>query len=295
MKLSVTLVSALLGISVAASPRQLSRRQVTQNDVKSGSCKKVFLIFARASTEVGNMGETMGPAVCSGLKGKLGAGSVGCQGVGGPYTAGLVENVSAKGTTDAAIGEAQKMFKMAAEKCPQATIVAGGYSQGTAVIMNAVSTLPDNVKSKIAGVVLFGYTKNGQTKGTIPNFPTEKLKVFCTKSDGVCWGNLVVSPGHFAYVMNGDGTSATQFLVSKINGFVPGAPAAAAPAKGEGEKPAAEEAPAAAAPEAAAPEAAAPEAAAPEAAAPEAAAPAPKMPKGMKGMGGKGNFVAYES
>jgi len=270
MKLSVTLVSALLGITVAADPRQLARRQTTQNDLKSGSCKKVVLIFARASTEVGNMGESMGPVVCSGLKSKIGAGSVACQGVGGPYTAGLIENVSAKGTTDAAIGEAQKMFKMAAEKCPQATIVAGGYSQGTAVIMNAVSTLPDNVKSKIAGIVLFSYTKNGQTKGSIPNFPAEKLKVFCTKSDGVCWGQLNVSLGHFAYIMNGDGPSATQFLVSKINGFVPGGAETAAPAKGEGEQPAAEEAP-------------------------EAAAPAPKMPKGMKGMGGKGSFVTYES
>jgi cutinase len=182
----------------------------------------------------------MGPAVCSGLKGKLGAGNVACQGVGGAYSAGIAENVSAKGTSQGAIDEAKKMFELAASKCPQTVILAGGYryvrsilrppyntdsstSQGTAVMMNAISTLPEGTKNRIAGVVLFGYTKNGQTKGTIPNYPTERLKVFCTKGDGVCWGQLNVSGGHFAYMGNGDGTAATSFLVSKANGFVPGA------------------------------------------------------------------------
>lgn len=61
----------------------------------------------------------MGPATCSGLKSKLGAGNVACQGVGGPYSAGLMDNVSAKGTTEAAIKEAQSMISQAASKCPQ--------------------------------------------------------------------------------------------------------------------------------------------------------------------------------
>jgi len=235
MKISIALAAGLVGLAVAAPPvslNQLQKRQATQNDLKSGSCKKVTLIFARASTEPGNMGGSMGPAVCSGLKGKLGAGNVACQGVGSPYSAGLADNVAPKGTTGAAIGEAQKMFKMALEKCPNTIIVAGGYSQGTAVIMNAVSTLPENERAKIAGVVLFGYTKNGQTKGSIPNYPAEKLKVFCTKADGVCWGALNVSGGHFAYMGNGDGPAATSFLVGRINN--PGAGGSSAPASSEG-------------------------------------------------------------
>jgi cutinase len=69
----------------------------------------------------------MGPSVCSGLKSKLGAGSVACQGVGGAYSAGLMDNVSAKGTSSAAIQEALTMFNLANSKCPQSIIVAGGY------------------------------------------------------------------------------------------------------------------------------------------------------------------------
>jgi len=237
MKFSFALTAGLVGLAAAAPPGQLQRRQATQNDLKTGSCKKATLIFARASTEGGNMGGSMGPVVCSGLKSKLGAGNVSCQGVGSPYSAGLADNVGPKGTSMAAIGEATKMFKLAISKCPQTLIVAGGYSQGTAVIMNAVSTLPPEDRSKVVGVVLFGYTKNGQTKGTIPNYPSENLKVFCTKADGVCWGALNVSGGHFAYMGNGDGTAAISFLVGKINNpnAAKAAGSGAPAAEGEGE------------------------------------------------------------
>jgi cutinase len=112
-------------------------------------------------------------------------------------------------------------------------------------MMNAVSKLPDGVRNKVLGVVLFGYTKNGQTKGSIPNYPKDRVMVLCSSGDGVCGGQLLVTAGHFSYMGDGSGPKATNFLLSAINGAGKGgaspsesssgaAPAKAPKGKGKG-------------------------------------------------------------
>jgi cutinase len=79
-------------------------------------------------------------------------------------------------------------------------IVASGYSQGAAVLHNVISrSLSADIKAKIAGVALFGDTRNQQDRGHIPNFPAGKSKVWCNASDGVCGGGLGVNAGHLSY------------------------------------------------------------------------------------------------
>lgn len=137
------------------------------------------------------------------------------QGVGGPYLATLADNFLPAGTSRAAIDEAKRLFNLANQKCPNAAIVAGGYSQGTAVVASAVGELSASVQSQVKGVVLFGYTKNLQNGGRIPNFPTDRTKVYCDVADAVCWGTLFILPAHFLYpaVAGGD---APLWLSSKI-------------------------------------------------------------------------------
>lgn len=74
----------------------------------------------------GIQGGSTGPRVASALE-KSFPNDVWIQGVGEPYAADLASNFLPKGTSDEAIGEATKMFKLAAEKCPDAAIVSGGY------------------------------------------------------------------------------------------------------------------------------------------------------------------------
>jgi len=194
---------------------------ITRNELTEGSsCGKVIFIFARASSEVGNMGGSMGPMLCNGLKKAYGDTGALCQGVGGAYGAGILDNVSFKGTTGGAIKEATTMFTTASTKCPGSVITFGGYSQGTAVMHNTVSALPAALKEKLVAGVLFGDTLNTQDKSQIPNFPKGKVEVYCTKDDGVCSGVLVVTNGHFAYTTNGDGDKAFAFLRSKIDAAI---------------------------------------------------------------------------
>lgn len=75
------------------------------------------------------------------------------------------------------------------------------------------------IKDQIAGVVTFGDTQFRADKGVIPNFPAEKLKVFCDPlgHDTVCDGVLtaaVLAP-HLSYGRNA--VEGAQFLIGKAN------------------------------------------------------------------------------
>jgi cutinase len=197
---------------------QIEARQLssTRNDLENGNaanCPSVILIFARASGEPGNMGISAGPNVASGLERDFR--NMWVQGVGGPYSAGLAENFLPAGTSRGAIDEAKRLFTMANTKCPNAAVVAGGYSQGTAVMSNAISELGAGVREQVKGVVLFGYTKNLQNVGRIPNYPRDRTEVYCNVSDAVCWGTLFIAPAHFLYTTDSS-IAAPRFLKGRI-------------------------------------------------------------------------------
>ncbi|KAK5164548.1 uncharacterized protein LTR77_009754 [Saxophila tyrrhenica] len=204
-----------------AAVEELVARQVggssTQTELENGACRAITFIFARASTERGNFGSSVGPPTCSGLKDTYGSDMVACQGVGGPYSADLASNGLPRGTSTAAINEGIRLFELAASKCPNSIVVAGGYSQGTALISAAISDLDQSTQNRIAGAVLYGNTRNAQNGGKIPNYPPENVLTICAPTDGVCDGSLQVTAGHFSYA--DDVPDAVDFLEGRIEAF----------------------------------------------------------------------------
>lgn len=89
-------------------------------------------------------------------------------------------------------------------------------SQGAALCHRAIEDLSDTVKDRIAGVVTFGDTQNEQDDGAIPNFPREKVRIFCNTGDLVCRGTLTITAAHLTY--GSDAPAAAAFLAGRIRG-----------------------------------------------------------------------------
>jgi cutinase len=79
----------------------------------------------------------------------------------------------------------------------------------------SISGLSSAIRNQIKGVVLFGYTQNAQNNGGIPNFPSNKLRVYCGIADAVCYGTLFILPDHFGYTDESLGV-APAFLKQQI-------------------------------------------------------------------------------
>ncbi|KAJ4395183.1 hypothetical protein N0V91_011026 [Didymella pomorum] len=220
---TVALFAALAAASPIIIPEsaaiELQARQLglSSSELESGSssaCPKAILIFARGSTETGNLG-TLGVPLGNALESRYGAANVWVQGVGGPYGATLGDNFLPRGSSAAAIREGVRLLNLANTKCPNSKVVTGGYSQGSALMAAALTDATATVRNQVVGTVLFGYTQNQQNRGGIPNYPSDRLEVFCAVGDLVCDGTLIITAAHLSYGDEAAG-EAPRFLASKI-------------------------------------------------------------------------------
>ncbi|KAK2054403.1 cutinase [Colletotrichum caudatum] len=171
---------------------------ITAKEFTQGGCKDVIMLFARGSTEVGNMGTVCGPSTANNVKAKFS--SVAVEGV--DYAAALATNALPGGADPLGVAEMKRLIAKANSECPDSKLVVGGYSQGAAVTHRAVENLPQAQKDQIVAAFTFGDTQNVQDKGQIPNFPKDKTKIICAAGDAVCKGMLVILPAHLSYGVN---------------------------------------------------------------------------------------------
>jgi cutinase len=156
--MAATLFTAFLVLSAAAAPAPQSGSSTgqTANDIQNGACKPTTLIFARGTTEGGNLGGTVGPALVQDLQQMIGAGNLAVQGVN--YPADIAG--AAEGETDPKNAQGSTNMAMFAEKavqqCPSTKVVLSGYSQGAQQVHGALLNLQEDTTSKVAAAVTFG-------------------------------------------------------------------------------------------------------------------------------------------
>ncbi|KAI0835740.1 carbohydrate esterase family 5 protein [Hypoxylon sp. FL0890] len=187
---------------VSARPASLQARQswtvgYWAHELTDFGCKPIIFIWAKATIEPGNMGNTVGPRLSDGLKALFGPANVATQGV--DYWGFIETNFYPGGAPPWGIYDMQLLLSAAAT-CPDSKIIAAGYSQGAALTHRAVEGLNEAVKEKIVAVVTFGDTQTYQDGGRIKDFDTNRTLIICNQGDLVCTGTLYVFPVHFDYV-----------------------------------------------------------------------------------------------
>ncbi|KAI1396056.1 carbohydrate esterase family 5 protein [Hypoxylon fuscum] len=215
----VYLFMAFLSIcaaAVSALPATLQPRQTWTigywaHELTDFGCRPIIFIWAKATMEPGNMGNTVGPALSDGLKVLFGPANVATQGV--DYWGFIETNFYPGGAPPWGIYDMQLLLNAAAT-CPDSKIVAAGYSQGAALTHRAVEGLSQEVKDRIIAVVTFGDTQTFQDGGRIKDFDTNKTLIICNEGDLVCTGTLYVYPVHFDYIKWAP--IATYYLVQKL-------------------------------------------------------------------------------
>ncbi|OJJ31632.1 hypothetical protein ASPWEDRAFT_698165 [Aspergillus wentii DTO 134E9] len=201
---AVALLALLAGSAVAAPTPTIEERQfdlggITENGVtQNKGCQPLTFIFARGTTELGNMGSVVGPPVAKQLS-SLTNNKVTVQGV--DYPADAAGNVSMGSSGGPQMA---KLVKQALQQCPDTKVVLGGYSQGSMVVHNAANSLSDG---QVTAAVLFGDPFKMLNVGKLSS---DKVKEFCAAGDPVCENGFNVI-AHLSY--GGEAKTAAQFLV----------------------------------------------------------------------------------
>ncbi|KAJ4286510.1 hypothetical protein N0V90_013210 [Kalmusia sp. IMI 367209] len=203
--------AALDAVGLVLTPLQQSLADAagvdtTRDDLaQNATCADVTVVFARGTTEPGNVGLVTGPPFFDALKEQLGGKTLAVQGVEYPATfAGFNRN-----GTDG-VPSMTQFINQAITTCPDTKVVMSGYSQGALVVRGTADSLPADTMSKVNSVVTFGDPRN-QT--AITGAEGKRLTI-CHENDAVCSGGFI-TVDHLTY--GEDAATAAQFVIEQAN------------------------------------------------------------------------------
>ncbi|KAL2823262.1 cutinase [Aspergillus cavernicola] len=179
-----------------------------QTVAEHGECRSVTVIFARGTTEGGNVGSLTGPPFFDALDETLGEGAAAVQGVDYPAD---INGYLSGGSTDGARTMAS-LTRTAASQCPDTDIVLSGYSQGGQLVHLAAEQLQDAIAKRVTAVVIFGDPLNGEP---VAGIDPSKVKIICAEDDSICDGKPLISSAHLQYSEDAD--TAAQFVAEHVS------------------------------------------------------------------------------
>ncbi|KPM40477.1 hypothetical protein AK830_g6084 [Neonectria ditissima] len=179
----------------------------TRDDLaRNAPCSDISVIFARGTTEPGNVGLVTGPPFFDALSAQLGNTSLTVQGVEYPAT---FAGFNLNGTEG--VPSMTAFVNQTITRCPGTKMVMSGYSQGALVVRSTAELLPAETMSKVNSIVTFGDPQN-----QAPITGGEgKTMVICLAKDSVCNGGFI-NVAHLTYGSEVD--AAAQFVVQKAGG-----------------------------------------------------------------------------
>lgn len=181
--------------------------QTTYNELDDGAaCTQYTVIFARGTTEPGNVGIVAGPPFFLALDSLVGSDALTIQGVNN-YAAsvyGYLEGGDPDGSANMA-----SQIEQAYNQCPDTQLVAAGYSQGGQIVHNAANLLPTNVANWISSVVIFG---DPDSSMPVTGVNPSNVDIICHPTDDICLNGDFILPSHLTYALNA--LDAANFVVS---------------------------------------------------------------------------------
>lgn len=202
----------LEGQSIAE--RDLTKRQYngdTYNQLTDGTaCRPITLIWARGTTQSGNVGEanSEGPTFFNAVAAAVGGTSrVAIQGVTYPANVfGFLAGGDAAGATTMF-----NLINQAATRCPSTKIVVSGYSQGAQLVHTATQRLTAATAARVSAVVTFGDADRDESFGPVA---ASKVLIICHDGDNICDNGIIITAEHRNYEM--DAPTAAAFVAARV-------------------------------------------------------------------------------
>ncbi|MCJ1330087.1 hypothetical protein MMC10_006769 [Thelotrema lepadinum] len=191
---------AALGINKRSPPALDAVRAPAVEE--RAACAAYTLIYAVGTSETPPLGETVGPALASGLT----AAAPGKWSIQGVQYDPSIDGDDCLGLPGGVIGT--KLLDSVASQCPSTKIVVAGYSQGAMVAHNTVAGSRNS--GRVNGVVVFGDPFDG---APIKGY-SGPIKTYCAVGDTVCDGEFIITAAHLSYV--GVDTTAAVVYISNL-------------------------------------------------------------------------------